>query len=467
MLGRRWIVAGMLGVVIGPGACITGRYLAPLAVAESTQQFNERARSSATLETLEYEHGWLESRALSRLTSHALSRTFLVEHRIEHAPWTPLRRAAMVRVTSWLWKESGDGGAAGSDAPIGELRTRIVLPYVVYGSFALTPGVVDDARAVTWKELKGSFSGIWKSHRAELELVDLELGRGALRMGKLHLDVDAKLGGAAGDEVEIVGFTSRVERIAGTPGTFERLEVSMAQRPSGALLGYELRMEAHGLQGKEGTLDEMVLDFTLENISPGLRSAFRSDSAPDASVLLTVLEKAVLDSPALTLRELRVKGEQQGTPVDVALAGRIAIDGERCSGSAAEIEALLDCVDADLELRVGEELAADIIRKPLGERGMQGMDARSLTEVWVQNGTFVRDGAYLEARLEMRGTNSVVVNGQSMDQAIRQFASLLERDEARAASRQAPSSQSTIDIVRRHAASNAELDEMRRQMGLK
>src|SRR5262245_5146275 len=173
---RRSVVTALLGVLVATGASLTGGFLAPRALEQNTREFNESVKDAGQLETLEFEQGLLTSRALSRLTNRSPARTFLIEHRIEHSPWTPFQRAAVVHVTSWMWKETG-ASQADSDVPIAELRTRIVLPQLVYTTFTVASNPLEGAGDARWKELRGSFQAVFRKQSGEVSIEALELGR--------------------------------------------------------------------------------------------------------------------------------------------------------------------------------------------------------------------------------------------------------------------------------------------------
>ncbi len=471
---RRSVVLALLGVLALGGASLAGGFLAPRALEQNTREFNEGVKDAATLETIEFEQGLLTSRALSRLTSRSPARTFLIEHRFEHAPWTPFQRVAIVHVTSWMWKETG-GSQADSGAPIGELRTRIVLPQLVYTTFKASSNPLEGSGDARWKELEGSFQIVWKRQRGEVSIQGLELGRGTgkLHIGKLELAAD---GERRGEDVKILGVRSRAQDVAlqdskGKPGQFERFELDMAERADGELLGYDVRVDMRGVSGAQGKLDEMVIDVALEHVSPELRDAFHDgSSAPDPSVLMRVLKQAALHSPKLVVRELRMKGRLD-VPIDLAVSGSVRIDGERFESAGGTPEVLPECVDADLELRLAEDFLVETLRQPFVGRGSQADAAKRMTDGILQAGYFERDGAYLQSRLRMRGVKSVLLNGQPLDQAIASFASFKQQAQARSAASLPAAADDADDPTqtwqRSRQSNPEELDEMRRQMGLK
>jgi hypothetical protein len=470
---RGSVVTALLGVLVATGASLTGGFLAPRALEQNTREFNEGVKGAAKLETLEFEQGLLTSRALSRLTSRFPARTFLIEHRIEHTPWTPFQRAAAVHVTSWMWKETG-GSRADSDAPIAELRTRIVLPQVVYSTFEVASNPLEGSGEARWKDLRGSFQAVFKKQSGELSIESLELGQGAgkLRIGKLELGADGEL---RGEDVKILGIRSRAENVAmqdmgSKPGEFESFELRMAERADGELLGYDVRLDMRGMTSPQGKLDEMVIDVALEHISPELRDAFEDRSEPpDPSVLLPLMSQAALLSPKLVVRELRMKGRMD-VPIDLAASGSVRIDGERFSNAGGDLQALPECIDADMELRLAEEFLVETMSKPFAGRGSQSVDAKRMTDGFLQAGYFERDGTYLQSRLRMRGVKSLMLNGQALDQAIARFASFKQQAQARSASSVPAAAEDADDsthVWQGSPQNNSELDEMRRQMGLK
>jgi hypothetical protein len=366
----------------------------------------------------------------------------------------------VIAVTSWVWSEERGAPASDAtrDAPVAELRTRILLPELVYVDFEVSPDALQGGPA-RWKELTGSLGGWGEKQRGEVEVVNLVLG-GRVRVGKLRLAADFEV---RGDEIEVLGVTSRLEELASEGSQVERIELKLAERAGIELLGYDFRFEVHEMITPGGALDTMIIDVRLDNLLPEIRAAIESGAPPAAADLTALLEKAALSSPALTVRELRMKGSQAGVPLELDVRGNVSIDGARVQKPLTPT-ALLECVDADLELRISQDVVASALRMQPGAK-VKTVDARLLTEPLVLGGYFEREGAYLQATLQMRGSKSVLLNGQPMDPALRQLASLTDQVRARGE----PSSRAVDPDGpwQPDGSASAELDEMRRQMGLK
>jgi hypothetical protein len=463
MLGRGCIMAGIVGLGVLTIGSIAGRTLTPRAFEQSTQQFNEAAGSTVNLETLEYEAGIVSSRALSRVTHPSLGKTFLIQHQIEHAPWTPIQRRAIVNVTSWVWNEKTEGKQSqeGSDAPIAEFRTRFVLPPRSYTTFQVYPNAIEASRGGSWEEFSGSFESNGKQQRGEMNIVALELGRGAVRAGKLHLGLNGEM---QGDHFKVLGFSGSVEDLNGATGKSKQIALSVAERSDGELLAYDVRFDVQGMYSAQAQLDELVVDVAFEHLPGDLREKFKPGSMPETSEIEAVIEEVARNSPALAVRELTVKGIQDQAPIDVHVRGDVSLDGQRFAKSGLNAAAVTDALNADLEIRLSDQCVSEILRKPPGVKRPQNIDVHKMMQVMIQSGYFARDGAYLETKLSMRGIRSAMLNGQSIDLVNDQLAAFLAGEET--ASSPAEPRESTQQALR-DLPNNPELDEMRRQMGLK
>jgi len=459
-----WILPGVLVVVaVSVGTSITARRIAPQSLDRLAAGFNREANGKATLEILGYHTGYLESRALSRITSPSLPHTYLVEHAIDHAPWTQLRRAAFIHVTSRVWsEEKGDA----SDSPVGGLETRI-LPHRAYIDFWLaTPARAILPRKLTWGELTGSFEGNETDAHVELHLVDLKLDGGATRADRMYVRAEAEL---QGERFKLTSFASRAEGVAGKDLQSKVFAIDLKHRPHGELRDFDVLVSGEELKDSTGTVDEMALDVTLENVSNDIgQILFVSGPHTDPAVLAALPAKLAAHPPSLVIHDLRFKAhlrELNDMHVDLSIQGRVDVDSVPRSG-AASMQALLGGLRADLDVRIGESFLIDSMGSPLAEHGIQDRDPRQMLQALVQTGYFTRDGEYLQTRVSTR-SNKVLLNGLEFGPVMHQFASILNgRLQTRRATPPRRMSQAPGNAVPLDGPSNSQLDEMRRQMGL-
>ena len=468
-----------MGIAASPMVC---GQLASAGYRDFVRGVERGADGKLRLQTTSYNRGYLESTAVTRVTTlEGPKASFVVEHRIQHGPVGPDGSVFLTRMRSEVWPEDPKERQA-LETPLANLRVDSPL---VVGKSRL------ELESAAFRAPDGTL--VWNGIEAWLEVERRTgLGRGELAFHGLEirepdgsrLDFEPVAGSAhfdfSDDESPLRGFDVRLERIAvrelgKPPAEFGPLAVTNEITQQGELVGHRLTLELEQMTVEGMTFGPIVLEVESRNLDPEGVAALRRlrdeqdpVKGPDVASLQEVLADMAPHSPTVEMKRFEVDGPY-GT---LELSGRIHLDGQRFA--AAGGESVMPALSASAELAVSErflnQALESSLKKAAEKVALPRLPVREMIQALLRAGYVDRQGDRLHSRIEHLGT-ALKLNDKIFSPEVL-MAELATEPRSGAAPRpdalpkRARDGQEFRTVVPASPNDDAELEEMRRQLGL-
>ncbi len=446
-----------------------------------TDGFNQDADRTAVLETLAFERGYLRSTARSRLTLPDVSgEGFTIDHEISHNPFSIGSDLVVSRVSSRAWP-ADENERASLEAPVAEseliysLKTNKV-------SIEFSAPAYAGKGAAAWTSISGSyeFDPATNLNRLSLEAKEIRLaGEDGVPMELARLSGSTRYD-TSGDDPEFLQFDFQAEGVAiETPLSRQdigALSVAIEQSEHGQLVDYAVAFDAKNVDVPTGSVDRFAFDLSFENLTPEVVQQVR-DQGPQALESMSEIVSSLAEhGPKLVVRELNLAGDVAGQGrVDFEVSGQIGIDPKRYEAVAEIPNGFAHALDLRADISVNEgfiQSAFAAARDKLAAQGMAAPSVGQLQDTLLNAGLLVRDGSRFRTAIAMSGLNSIEFNDRPFNPAM--LAGMMRPGRPATAPRSdasvpLPPERGAPVVSRsfsRAGSSNAELEEMRRQMGL-
>ena len=447
------------------------------------------AEGRLRVETISYDRGLLRSTAVTRLTSDDLFETkLLVEYQIEHGPLSASGEPIVTLISGQAWPEDPEKRES-LERPLFELEVDAPLLGPAVRCDLSMPELASNDGRLSFAGLEGSVEvdRFSKLGRGQLEfrgmrLKDKQEGS-LLRLGPFTASADFDF---SDEDSPLRGFDMLMKGFAIRNAAREPMlelgpiQVSGHSFAMGRLMGDDLKLEVGFVRVDGLDYGRIAFEAEARNLDPSGLEALRAlsdNQDPDRAPALGELQRIAADmashSPSLHIKRLELEGPEG----ELQLQGHVGLDGKRYVAAGA----LRGALSARADLRVTESLAIRALESFGAEAARAEAPAippRPLLNALIDSGYLRRANGLLQLRLEYRG-GALKLNGQPfVPQALmaeltgsqprrgavagpyRPAQPRLHSAPLRGRLRSLPASAS-------RPADKAELDEMRRQMGMR